>query len=370
MDTGGGKRAIRGRTILVLVIVVVAAVFALRFWMLSGKKSYASIAAIQEAEGIPVEVAAAAVGNIELWTTLAGTVEGSFQYPIVSLNSISVLGVTKKEGDRVRPGELLVRLEKSAPNPLLLSYPRSLAVYQDALADLERMRNLYEEGAISRQALDKAELSAEVAKSNLSDARQSADLFATHAGVVTSVLIKDGETANAYQPLMWIARTDSVRIAFEAGSRQAKPLRVGQKAVWSSQMNGASGSGVVTRMDLSADPESHLLRGEAMFPNPGKELVPGTVVSFRVLSSDRRNVVKIPVGCLVERGGATHVFVVEAGEAGKSFARLRKVVPGLQTVDEVEIVSGLAGGERVVEFGQTLLEDGALVKIVREGEAH
>ena len=366
MDSPVKKRNSRNRRILWIVIVVVVAIFALRFWKLSGKESYASISTIQETEGKPVEVTPVSKGNIESWTTLAGTVEGQFQYPVVSSNSIAVVEVAKKEGDRIKPGEVLVRLEKGAPNPMLHSYDRSLAVYQDALADAERMRNLFKEGAISKQVLDKSELALSVAKTDLANARESTDLIATHAGVVTSVLIKKGEMAPSYEPLMWIARTDSVRVTFEAGSRQAMVLKKGQKAAWKSAMNGDSGTGFVSKLDLAADPESHLVKGEAIFPNPARKLIPGVVISFDVLTGDRRGIKKIPVECLIERGGSFQVFAVEASEGDALVARLRSVETGLRTSDEVEIISGLMEGDRVVQFGQTLLEDGDRVKIVRE----
>jgi len=368
MDSPVEKKKSRGRRILWIALVVVAALFALRFWRLSGKESYASISSIQETEGKPVEATVVTKGNIESWTTLAGTVEGYFQYPVVSSNSITVVEVAKKEGDRVKPGDVLIRLEKGAPNPMLHSYDRSLAVYRDALADAERMRNLFKEGAVSKQVLDKTELALSVAQTDLANARESTDLVATHAGVVTSVLIKKGEMASSYEPLMWVARTDSVRVVFEAGSRQAMSLRTGQKAVWKSTMNGDSGTGVIGTLDLAADPESHLVKGEAVFPNPTKKLIPGVVVSFEVLAGDRRGILKIPADCLIERGGSTRVFVVEALGGSTLVARLRAVGTGLRTSDEVEIASGLKEGDRVVEFGQTMIEDGDPVKIVRGGE--
>lgn len=359
----------RGRMILWIAAIVVIALFALRFWRISSKESFASISSIQESEGKPVEVTRASQGDLEVWTSLAGTVEGSFQYAVISTNSIPVLRVSKKEGDRVKAGETLIRLETTSPSAMLLSYPRSLALYQDAAADAERMRALYKEGAVSKQALDKSELALEVAKAGLEDARGSTALAATSAGVVTSVLVKAGEMADAYAPLMWIARTDSVRVNFDAGSSQAASLRAGQKAVWSLDSNGDSGTGVVSKVDLSADPESHLVKGEALFPNPEGLLMPGAVLSFKVLSGERRGVVKIPTDCLVERSGAAIIFTVETAGGDTLVARRRAVVMGLRTPDEVEIVSGLEAEDRVVRFGQSLLEDGDRVKIVRGGEA-
>jgi len=358
----------RGRAILWIVIIAVIAVFAVRFWQLSRKESYASIRSVQENEGKPVEVAAAELGDLEVWITLAGTVEGSFQYPIISTNTIRVIDVMKQEGDRVKAGDVIVRLEKTAPNPMLHSYNRSKAVYEDALTDAKRMRTLYEEGAISEQALDKAELALEVAKSDLANASEGINLVVTHAGVVTAVNVKKGEMAEAQRPLAWIARTDSVRIVFDAGSRQALALRMGQKAIWYSRGTGDSGEGYISELDLAADPKNHLLEGEALFPNPDGKLIPGLLVSFRVRTGDRHGIVKVPVDCTMQSNDHYEIFVVEPGAGGKHYARLRTVETGLRTADEVEIISGVGAGDLAVTFGKTMIRDGDLVKIISGGE--
>ncbi len=364
----GKKRGRVGRIVWVAVAVVIV-LFALRFWQLGKKEPVPSIRSIQESEGKPVEVALAELGDIEIWTTLAGTVEGCFQYSIVSSNSIRVLEVTKMEGERVKAGDVLIRLDKTAPNPMLHSYNRSKVLYDDALIEVKRMRTLYEEGAISKQMLDKAELALEVARSNLMDATESVNLVASHAGIVTSVIAEEGKMADAYDPLMWIANTDSVKIVFEAGSRQAMELTVGQRAVWSSRGTGRSGTGRVSKLDLAADPKTHLVAGEACFPNGGGGLMPGFLVSFRALTSERVGVVKIPIACLVEADDlAYQVFVAERSADGKVNARLRRIETGLRANDEVEVTSGLSEGELVVQFGQTLLDDGDPVNIVRGGE--
>ncbi|MDD3643307.1 MAG: efflux RND transporter periplasmic adaptor subunit [Candidatus Krumholzibacteria bacterium] len=357
----------RRRLAAIASIAVVAVLFALRFWTLQRGESAASIRDIQEREGIPVEVAAAKTGDIEVWTGLAGTVEGIVQYPIVSTNTIRVADVLRREGDRVAPGDVVVRLAKTAPNPMLHSYSRSKALYEDALRDERRMRTLYDEGAVSKQQLDKAEMALDIAETDLLNAREGINLVADRAGIVTSLLVEEGETAMNGSPVAWVARTDTVRISFEAGSRQAMALRVGQSAEWFSTETGERGEGRITRLDLSADPQTHLLAGEATFPNPGGRLIPGVLVSMRVLTGDRRGVVTVPAGCLLQRNGNLAVFVVEES-GGALTARQRVVAVGLRGSDEVEILEGVAAGERVVVFGQTMIEDGTLVRIVARGE--
>ena len=185
-----------------------------------------------------------------------------------------------------------------------------------------------------------------------------------------SVLIEEGELADSHKPLAWVARTDTVKLAFEAGSRQAMALAVGQKAIWHSRVAGESGVGYVEKLDLAADPENHLLKGKAIFHNPNGRLIPGLLVSFRVRTGDRSEVIKIPSGCLIGESGEYKLFVVESGDDGREYARLKDVEVGMLTTDETEIIAGVMEGDRIVQFGQTLLSDGDPVKTIRGGEGN
>ena len=367
MSNGNRKKG-RGRLMVILILVVVVAAFAIRFSVLSRKDTVASIRSIQDSEGIPVEAVPAVTGDLEVWNTMAGTVEGIVQYPIVSTNSIQVMDVLRREGDHVNRGDIIVRLEKTSPNPMLHSYARSKALYDDALSDVRRMRVLYEEGAISEQRLEKAEMALKIAEVDLINARAGTDLAADREGIVTSVTVNRGDMADNGEPVAWVARTDTVIIKFTAGSRQAMVLEKGQRAVWFSSETGESGEGVISRFDLSADPDTRLLAGDALFANPGDRLVPGLLVSFRVLTGERHGVVKVPVGCVIRLNGNYSVYVVEKGEGGKSVSRLRDIETGLMTTDEVEILSGIVAGDSIVRFGQTRIEDGSFVKVISDGE--
>ena len=83
MDNPGEKRRAAAAGSSGSSIVVVVALFALRFWKLSGKESYASISSIQETEGKPVEVVAAARRGISSrGRPSRGRSRAHFQYPV------------------------------------------------------------------------------------------------------------------------------------------------------------------------------------------------------------------------------------------------------------------------------------------------
>ncbi len=358
------NRSRRGRRLglVALALVVVAAAFALRLRALDQPVAVASVRQLHAREGIPVEIARAARHDLATWTTLAGTVEGSVQYPVVSSNALRVVGIPVREGDRVAAGDVVLRLADEAPSPMYHSVAQARASHQNALADVRRLRVLHAEGAISQQQLDDAETRLAVAAAHLADAEGSTALAASESGLVTAILTEVGATVRTGTPLLWVARTDTVRVVFEAGSRQALMLRPDQLAVWTDP-DGSRHEGVITELDLMADPATHLLAGEARFANPGGRLVPGMLVSIDVRTGHRSGAVAVPVESVAFTDGGASVWLVQPGTDGPVASR-QSVQTGLRTGDLVEITAGLLAGDRVVRFGQSLLEDGAPVQVL------
>ncbi len=352
------------RLVLVLGLLALIAVFAVRFASIGRTDVPPSIASVQAERGKPVEAVTVEAADLETWVTVAGTVEGIVQYPIVSNNSLRIAGLPVREGDPVKAGDVIVRLVREAPNPMVHSYQKARAAYDNALKDVRRLRALFEAGAISEQALDQAETRLEVARVDLEDAEGSTSLTAGQDGLVSRVLIEEGETASAGKPLVWITRTDSVKIVFEVGSRQAVALREGQRAQWIAEGTGRSGEGRVARLDLMADPQTHLLEGEALFPNPDGALVPGLLMSVRILTGHREQVPTLPRECLLTSGTQASVYAIETTGTGDTIARRTAIETGLWTSDCVEVAGGLPPGALVVRYGQSKLEDGEKVYVV------
>lgn len=344
------------RIIVITGLLVVVLAFFARFQVLGRTESPASVETVQAAQGKPVETVRADRGDLENWISLAGTVEGVVQFAVTSTNALRIAAIPVHEGDVVRAGDVIVRLAHEAPTPMVHSYGRAQASYDNTLKDVQRLRRLNAEGAISDQALDQAETRLRLAAVDLQDVEGSTTLVASADGVVAGIVVNVGDTAEAGKPLVWIARADDVKVCFTAGSRQALALAVGQRAVWDDP-EGTFREGDVTRLDLRADPKTHLRAGEALFPNPDGRLVPGLLVTIRIRTGVREDVVRVPAPALVD-GPA--VFVV--GQDG--VARKRPVTVGASTTDVVEITSGLAAGESVVRFGQGRLADGDLVTTV------
>ncbi|MCP4573578.1 MAG: efflux RND transporter periplasmic adaptor subunit [bacterium] len=358
------NRKFRNLAVLVFVVAALIAVFGVRFLQLGQSTALASIRSEQERLGIPVETVAATRGELADWITLAGTVEGVTQYPVVSGNALRVVGIPVVEGMAVTKGDVILRLANEAPNPMFHSVSRSIATHENALRDARRMRNLYAEGAVSKQQLDAAETALRVAESDLQDAEGSTVLLAGESGVVAAILVKEGETVAVNKPLVWIADTHEVNVQFDAGSNQALSLAREQFAVWRTP-TGAEVEGRLTELDLMADPDTHLLSGKVRFPNADGRLVPGLLVSFRVRIAYRADALTVPSAAVQAGETSPEVWLVRHAD-GEEQARLRPVATGLGTTDRVEIALGLEPGDLVVLHGQTLLTDGVKINDVTE----
>src|SRR5206468_333056 len=94
---------------------------------------------------------------------------------------------------------------------------------------------------------------------------------------------------------------------------------------------------------------------------------PGAAVRVRVSVGPAITAVAVPASAVRKGPGGDHVFVIAAGQDGKSRAHTRQVVTATMVGDDVLILSGLKAGEQVAAAGSFKLRDGILV-VVGEGK--
>ena len=102
---------------------------------------------------------------------------------------------------------------------------------------------------------------------------------------------------------------------------------------------------------------------EVSIENPEHHLKPGMFARVTLELEQREDVPLIPKDAILLSGGTTAIFVVEDG-----IARSRSVRTGMEKGNIIEVVEGLAGGERIIVRGQSVVSDGDGVEVVREEE--
>jgi RND family efflux transporter MFP subunit len=345
----------------IAIVVLVVAGVGLRIATRGRGPAVESISDIHKREGVPVRVEVAALGTLDRTLQFSGTIEGEEQSVIVSRVMETVREIPVRVGERVSQGQVVARLDDSNPQAM---YRQTKATLDNAKMDYERMQALFDQGAVSRQALDQAKLGYDVAQSNFAAASELIVLRSPVKGEVVRIQLQPGEIASPGMPLVTVAASKEVRVKFSVSAEERRQIAPQQAA--RIHLIGADSMGlaaVVNKVEDAADPQTRLFEVTVKSDNSDGRLRPGMLVSVEVIIEERQGVLSVNNEAFVSnRAGEAQIYV--AGADGR--AALRTVKLGLRSPDRSECVSGLSEGDRVVVFGQNLLSDGAAVKIIED----
>jgi RND family efflux transporter MFP subunit len=321
----------------------------------SGTAAAPDVEAIRQRTGIPVEVAAARVGELVVRREFTGALRGIRSTTVRAKSGDEIVEIPVHVGQRVRAGEVLLRQSSQGS---LASVEQAQAARAQAQRTVDRLRPLQARGAISDQDWDNALTALRVAETNLDAARGRVDLTSPINGVVTDILMTRGSVPETGDPLVRVSDLSQLQVTLELSAEQVRELTVNQPAT----LTDAGLVGRVSRIAMQADPGSRLLEVELTFPGAppgsGMDVVPGTLVAVQVEVGRRADALLVPAAAAHD----STLWVVDSA----GVARRRSVRIGLIGDGWVEVAQGLAPGERVVTAGATLLSDGARTRIVGE----
>jgi RND family efflux transporter MFP subunit len=243
-------------------------------------------------------------------------------------------------GTRVEVGQPLARLE-SADQAIALAQARDR--HADAAVQAERQRALKSAGVVTQADSERVELDLRGASLTLQKAQRDYDLtriLAPFGGVVTGRTARRGRLVNAGDSLFHVTALAPVLAAVRLPEAVAFGVRVGAEAeVWGPR--GERARARVARASPVIDPASGT-REVVLQLTGGDRLPPGSSVTVRI-GSETRRVVAVPRDAI----GDGYALVWDTNRTS-----LRQVTVGGELPGErVEVVSGLAPGEKVVRAG-------------------
>ncbi len=264
----------------------------------------------------------------------------------------AVTDVLVHEGDRVREGQLLVRIDArdlaAQEAQAKARIAEAEAVHSDAVVNAERFRALYADSAATRVQVEATETglaraeaglaAARAAREQLGAVRAYAELRAPFAGVVTRRAVDPGSFVAPGALVVEVEDASRLRIAVTVAPMTAQALRAGQRV--EATIEGHPAVGVVE----GAVPAQGgaLYTVNALVSNASGGLVSGGAATL-LLPQGMRRVVVVPAGAVVREGDLTGVRL--AATAGPD---LRWVRLGRALGSDVEVLSGLKAGEQVL----------------------
>lgn len=316
--------------------------------------------------GGPIVVKAVAVQREALrqLEELPGTVEATRIARLGTPAEGRVTNVFVREGDAVEADAPLVLLEQDRGLKARIGADRQeLRRVQD---DYARVKRLAEEGALPREQVELSRVALERARAAVTTGREGLADFevrAAWAGVVSAVHVEEGNyvAPRAVLVEMFDPASLVVRVALREGLALRVPVGSEVEVVFDA-LPGSRVKGVVSRLFPELERRLRTRVCEVRVAPPPVGWAPGMFARVAVVESESPDALTIPVAAVVRgaSGAASRVFVLEADQES---VHARDVTLGMSVGARVEVVSGLAEGERVAVGGGGKLKDGALVKV-------
>jgi RND family efflux transporter MFP subunit len=309
--------------------------------------------------------ATTAMVDAETFTVRDSTIPGTFESagiaePIARATlstrlTGSVTEVLVREGDRVRSGELLARIDardvEARRAQVEAGIAAAEALYQDARTQADRFRALYADSAATRYQLEQVETGLARAEAGLQTARASraeldavgayAEIRSPFSGIVTRRFVDPGAFAAPGAPIVEVQDASRLRVSVTLPPPIAARLRPG--AALDASIEGRPAHAVLE--GTVPAPASAVYTLNAIVQNPRGEFLPGSAATIRVPSGSR-NAMLIPADALVREGDLTGVRL--RTDAGSELRWVKAMDSGSGTGGMIEILSGLRSGDVIL----------------------
>jgi len=342
-------------------------------------------------------------GDVSPTVTADGLVAAKDMVNISSQVMGEITALPFKEGDRVKKGDVIVRINpdtyqrdvasaKASYNQAKVSYSQAEVTLKQRSRDWKRAKDMFKQGIYSTQQRDDAKLAYESAKLSADQATASVaqslayyhkaqdnlakcTIRAPLDGVVTAVNAKVGETAVmgtmnfAGTVIMTVSDLSQIITEVMVDEVDLPRLSLGQPAeVTVDALGGRKYEGKVIEIGASAQAsqsgtQSNIrqFKVKVALTDPDADLKPGITTRVKLIAKKRSNVLKVPIGCIrTEEKDGNQIFFVLAVKKGK--VEKKVITIGLSDDLDTEVKSGLKEGDEVITGPYRLL------RTLREGD--
>lgn len=313
-------------------------------------------------------------GTIESGPTVSGTILPEREASVRAQVGGSVLQIYQDQGQAVRAGQTLARVDAGGLQDVFLSARSGVtsAVNNADIArrELERAEKLLAAGAIAERDIEQARRNSIAASAALADARarlataqkQVGNTVVTSPinGVVSERAVSAGDVVQPGAAMFTVVDPRSMRLEGAVPAEQLSQVRLGAPVTFT--VNGYPGrtfTGRVTRVNPTADPATRQVRIVISIPNAEGRLVGGLFATGRLASESRTGMV-VPVTAVDSRMNTPAVFRVKGG-------RVERVPVQLGIRDEgaerIEIQSGVQVGDTLLLGAAQGITPGTVVRV-------
>ena len=280
-----------------------------------------------------------------------------------------VTQINFRDGQQIRRGQLLVQLDDRLQRAQVQQAQAELSIAQ---ANHKRNSELVAQGFISQRGVDESAAAVQVAQARAELARATAArlrVLAPFDGVAGLRNISVGDYLKEGSDIVNLEDMAAMYVDFRLPERLQARVRPGQSArVQVEALPDRAFAAVVQAVDPQIDANGRSLNVRGCIDNRLLQLRPGMFARVNTRLGDDRQALMIPEEAVVSQGGRQTVVRLlrsEGADSGPGWTAQRvDVQTGTRQAGRVEIVRGLAEGERVVTAGhQRIQRDGTAVRL-------
>lgn len=326
-----------------------------------------------ETSAVSVKAVAAGFTDAVPILTLNGSIEGKTSATISAKLAGRIEEVLVQEGQHVKAGDALVKLES-------VELANSVRSAEDAVtkakinldlatADYNRYEKLYSIGAVSEQQFQTAEAKLKSAQADLSSASASRDnaqqqygygmIVAPVDGVVANKTATIGQVVSPGAALMLVEDISQVYSVVNIEQKDLGRIQIGQKAqVMVDAYQDKVFEGAVEVINPEAGAANRMFRTKVKIDNSAGSLRPGMFTKVQLTVGETAQVLTVPQAAVIQKQGLYFVFTIENNKAVR-----HQVEIGNVTGETIQIKSGLQADQMVITSNVSQLKDGQAVKL-------
>jgi membrane fusion protein, multidrug efflux system len=336
---------------------------------------------------VPVTVAIASKEDLPIYLTGLGVVQASFTVGIRAQVDGKLEQVLFKEGEHVRKGDVLAkidpRLYQAALDQAKARMAQDEAQLISAQKDLQRSRTLVDKNFQTQQVVDQQQSKVDQFIASIDADRAAIETAQTNLDYTSIVAPSDGRMgvrlidpgnivhASDSAPIATLTLTKPSAVLFTLSARSLNDVRDAlargpvEVTALSQDNRRTLGKGTLLLIDNMVDQASATMRLKAMFANEDEQLWPGDFVNAKISLEVVRGALTIPSAAIQVGPDGKFAWVVAEGDV----VRASPITPGPTTGDRTMIKLGLAEGDRVVVSGQYKLRQNSKVTVTSPAPA-
>ncbi|WP_244824753.1 efflux RND transporter periplasmic adaptor subunit [Carboxylicivirga mesophila] len=298
----------------------------------------------------------------EHFVDVTGKVEADKNIIVSPEAAGKIVSIEVKEGDRVKKGTVLARLNTEMTQRSLAQIDINLKL---ATTTFERQADLWQQNIGSEMEYLQAKSNKEALEQQKEALEAQLDLAIVRApinGVVDEVIQKEGEMAGPQLPFARLVNIEQIYITADVSEIYLQQVHAGDKVNLEFPVINKTTEAKIFRSSSVIDPGSRTFRVRINMNNQSNDIKPNMLAVLKLRTFAAEDAIIVPSILVKKDFSGEFVFVAEEVD-GQMRAKKRYIETGIKDNNNTLVVKGIEPGDKIITKGYAQVVDGSAISI-------